>query len=75
MRHIETLMYEFRYRNQYHEKEFYFEQHINLKQGKLTIDEYTSRYQELEILCGLWESDKNDGACYSKGLRPDIRAK
>ena len=46
-----------------------------MKQGKLTIDEYTSQYQELEILCGLWESNKNNGARYIKGLRPSIRAK
>ena len=56
-------------------RKFYFEQRINLKQGKLTVDEYTCRYQELETLCGLWESDKNDGAHYIKGLRQDIRAK
>ena len=36
------------YGNQYFEKEFYFEQYINLKQGNLTVD--TLRYQELECL-------------------------
>ena len=75
MRHIEAVMYEFKYGNKYHEKEFYFEPHINLKQGKLIVDEYTSRYQELEILCGLWGSNKNDGARYINRLRPSIQAK
>ena len=41
----------------------------------MIVNEYTCGYQELETLCGLWESDKNDGASYFKGLRPDIRAK
>lgn len=55
MRHIEAVVYQFRYGNQYQEKDLYFEQYIYVKQENLTVDGYTRQYKELESLCGLWE--------------------
>ena len=52
---LRVVIYQFMYANQYFEKEFRFEQYINLEQENVTVDEQSLWYQELECLCGLKE--------------------
>ena len=41
-------------------KKGYFEQFINLRQGKLTIDEYSNQFRRLQEVCGLDENEEHD---------------
>ena len=56
----------------YHDNAVYLEQFINLRQGKLTVDEYSDEFSRLQELCGLNESEIHDLNSFIRGLTPDI---
>ena len=63
----------FKYGDQYYGQEFYLELFIVLKQKKLIVDEYTDQFQELHVLCRLYENPTRDLPHYIRALRANIR--
>ena len=65
------MKYANKYGQWYYENEVYFEQYLNLRQGKLTVDEYANEFDRLQCLCKL-ESETHDFNHFLKGSQPCI---
>ncbi|KAJ0095419.1 hypothetical protein Patl1_15534 [Pistacia atlantica] len=50
-----------------------FEEMLQLRQGTLTVDQYTDRFHELTVCSKVLENEQQTLACYHTGLRNDLR--
>ena len=67
------MTYAIKYGQWYDESKAYFEQFINLRQGKLTVVEYGDEFSRLQELCWLDEDDEQYAISFLRGLRPSIQ--
>ena len=55
--------------------ERYFKQFLSLRQGDLTIIEYSDHFSKPQDVCGLDDNEEHDLTCFLMGLRSDILEK
>ena len=72
---VQGYLYQHKYGNWYFKNQIYFDQFLNLRQREWSVDEYTCRFQELQNLCALNESDSHDVTRFMRGLNLDIEEK
>ena len=56
---MQRIIYACKYENWYYENKDYFVQFLNLRQGNLTVDEYSDEFSKLLEVCGLDENDEH----------------
>ena len=57
---MQRIIYACKYGDCYYENKDRFDQFLNLKQGKLTVDEYSNELFKLQEVCGLDENEEHD---------------
>lgn len=67
---MQRIIYACKYGNWYYENKEYFDQFLNLRQGKLTIDEYSDEFSSLQAQCALDEDNGHYVTIFTRGLRP-----
>ena len=70
---IQKIIYECKYGQWFSDNKAYFDQFLNLSQGKLTADEYSDEFSRLQVRCALDEDDEHYVTFFTRGLRPSIR--
>ena len=70
---MQRIIYACKYGNWYYENKDYFDRFLNLRQGKLTVDEYSDEFSSLQAQCALDEDDEHYVTIFTRGLRPSIQ--
>ena len=56
----------------YFENAVYFRSFLDLKQGELSVLEYSDKFSRLQGACGMEDDEEHDFISFVRSLRPDI---
>ena len=56
----------------YFENQVYFTQFLDLKQGELSVLQYSDQFSRLQDACGMEDDEERDLISFVRGLRPYI---
>ena len=69
---LQRVRYAGKYGIWYFENEVYFTQFLNLKQGELSVLQYSNQFSRLKDACGMEDDEEHDLISFVRGLRPNI---
>ena len=70
--HFKEVKYASKYGMWYFENAVYFRSFLDLKQGELSVLEYSDEFSKLQDACGMEDDEEHDFISFVRGLRPDM---